>query len=325
MHLTPVKVRGKRRASQDGLPLTKRRRRGRKTVQLSTQSTVDTSSKSSAASRHLSLSRLERLPTELLGPILLYSGNPDLPLVSRTLLSKLSDNYLQRTLAFNVLDTLRLNARDVTPLELRTLQQLFERRFVSWAIIDEWLRPHLKTRTKTHDCPLCQHDAQIGMVNDITEERSTQEDLLRWACEISNEDIICKVATPRRALTSPWTKDRLYLLLLWSLLFRFGCIDKQRDKESYREAQFRAIELQDVKAFSLFDSCLERYDDHILEHVVFKGNCNRAIMDIIGEGSRDPSGKINPLNPSLWQWADQPPQLHNGEGKYLKQFLLSMM
>lgn len=318
--LTPMRVRGKHNAPEQHQILAKKRRLYKRhaSVKQRAQSVPLDEPKPKPKPKRSYLSRLEQLPTELIEIILLHSKNYDLPLVSSTLLSRLSREALQNDLIDSILQTLLHPVDSLGPQDLQNLQGLFERRVLTWPIFEQWMARALP-RTQFRDELLLECSVQ-----------NTSRDLTR-SCPLCAAMLtlyptcsVQRLKIPDRAFRGPWTYDRLQFLRFWSSLLGspFGTYGQQDDQ--VREALFFAIETAAFQAFNaLID--LTMVDGEVLEYAVCKGCCDSTFVDTIcsrlelnHRASLRSELRFDPLSPVLWQWADEPAQINNGKGEYLK-------
>ncbi|EMC94413.1 hypothetical protein BAUCODRAFT_547651 [Baudoinia panamericana UAMH 10762] len=330
--LTPIKIRGKRGASEaEKWHSFKKRKVARNhDPECSTRdgtpaSTVSTASCSKPSRERKAppreLSKLEQLPTEILQDIFEYSGNLNLPFASLELKLQLCSKHMYLRLTTRTMravlgfarGTDRARAKDS---DLAAASRLLNCRFMTFAFFRDWVEAEwCLTFTPTEDDRV-RHDSR---------QCSTVPRLQAMLAQLRPSGALLP---PKRAITGPWTSDNLGYLESIVTTCYIG-------KESPRYTEYgmtglrRAVQDASPDALKgLFSMGLEP-DPELIRFAVCSCACdldvvrtilNENLLVVIRRPTDSPNAMepvIDPLEPTLWAWAEHDRAAGGAKGKKL--------
>lgn len=324
--MTPIRVRGKRSAAQ-GEKWHYEKRRKATLVSKSSNETGTSGSQASDAilrrsskrkKRASSLSRLERLPTEILDVIFMFSTNVELALASPILVAQLKGSHLQHELTSRVISPI-LCAEDLSKSELVQVSRLMNSRFFTYKFLCAWVDGLLQTpRSVSTDSVLHRLISRCDL-EDIV------DDLPAPTCSpsriLSTLHLPQQLLAPEKLLRGPFAEADTQLLTLFtyrrpetlSLLipaYRATAIAGQR----------QAITEGAVAPLRYFQCIGLLVDTKLLQFAVLEAGCDEKTVEALLAQNfmdSDSSSGIDFLDSTLWAWAEDSRKSGNGKGQWL--------
>lgn len=321
--LTPIRIRGKRR----GTPAEKWHHGKRRKQEL--QKRLTPSDLASSATPHTSTSRprerkrrdageesrLELLPAEVIQLIFEYSANIDLPLVSRTLASKLSKSqHLQHQLVSEILRPVLGHASAPAKADLCRATRLLNSKFVTWQFFTSWLRSHV---------------ASNGDSNEAA------DDLSHWVNAWASLEPLSALLPPKKLLSPPngYTQETVDFLAVLA----HGVDDLPRRDPAYGELAYdglvQAVREDRAGVVSQMLKMGVQVSTETLRVAVAECGCNEDIICMLlcrpdnddrtqmssslPETHGTGAGAIDLLDPEIWAWADKAERQGNKRGEWL--------
>jgi len=332
---TPIKVRGKRTGSKLEKWHAGKVRKHTVSAATSRSSPANTSRAnsvvpSSQKRKHVHLSKLEQLPTEMVQAIFVHSGNLDLPLASSRLASQLSGKQLQWELTDYLLGNILGQNRDASTarVDIASAERVLNSNFMTWHFFRRWL--------DTQVAPAGGLTEPVQSLND--EARRDADESSRYADIWTNLRPASNFVPPAKALRGQWTADRIAMLRVFALKSG-GCSTPLYGVpgEVAYEGLTQAVEQGSLEAIQLFRSLRIQPDQELLRKAVADYGCNRDIVLYllqwcVTEIMRWSAGPVNPeafyprleidfLDPVLWQWAEKARVAGDSTGEWLTKTL----
>ena len=313
-HLTPIRVRGKRKATKDMESNIEQPRKAKRTATVSGSERSSSSFSTQSAERlphrrrrrqEPELSRLEQLPSEVLQEIFEYSANTDLPLVSAHLASQLKSRHLYHTLTTNILATV-IGDRESTTDDLRAASRLMNSKFFTWTFFQSWLRDEYDRRSL-----------------DSEWQAAASNSLEQWTWHKLRPS--ARLPPPTKVLRAPFTEDRIAFLQLIGSLFRghpyqLDPLYVERANEGFHQAIVQNA-TETLHSFWLLGM---QPDTELLRIAVIDSGCDKATVHALVMRALDERLKtymVNFLDPSLWSWAEKAQAQGSEKGPWLKKLL----
>lgn len=263
-------------------------------------------------------SSLEQLPTEILQDIFELSGNTDLVFVSSSLRSKLSSSHMQMRLFARALQPVlgdRASTEIISEEDLGLARRLLSSRFVDWDFFIAWLNEAPKLKVVDANAP----EDSRSSVGDPEE---------RWLAMSPSR----RLQPPSKIFTAPFTESKIRFLRLF-LRSRNHLDTSDRDQaQLLYEGAVQAITEGSETAVDLLCRHGLAPDTELLQQAITIHGCNRDIVQALLSHSQSrldnlardlPSdrehlrGAIDPLDPSIWSWAEQQSAAGNDDGEWV--------
>lgn len=313
MELTPVKVRGKRRAQTHSASSS--RSSTPSTIGAKRHARLGTNSKPSSKRRKTAstLSQLEQLPAELLQCIFLHSMNISLPQSSPRLASQLSSEHV--FLDFSIRALCAVELRSLAPESheeyVRRQSQLLQCRFFTWSFYNTYAQRAYKLCNGT-----CGTDHNLSLDDPPSIAKSTFNGKAPVCLQVADG---CHV--PDRLLKGPWTADKT--TFLYSLIWLGAIIDwtgssagetaTQGLYDAIREGSTRAV----ASLLSLANGGVKPTTD-MVRYAVKGCGCNCEIVSLLMNTSSWTGWTVDFQDPELRVWAAREKAQGNPRGDWLQ-------
>lgn len=302
--LTPIKVRGKRKAAAEEkwharkLPRTSRDTSPASSVQSSSRHSTPAPSslKPKRKKPRKTLSRLEQLPTEILQQIFEAADNPDLPSASRQLLAQLSSSHVYNTVTDHILaPVLGYETGRASDASLLAATRLCNSRFFTLAFFNSWLEARLTAEENTLPVP------QRG---------GPPFHKLAWASLHPSPGLM----PPQKLLAGEWTDEKMQFLSMFTLtvkdIYASGYAELAQDGLS------SAVAGGHRAAMKVLLQLGARTSTELLRQAVIDNDCDGEMIDAImeactqrfersGSDADHRQSDIDFFDPALWSWADR--------------------
>lgn len=326
--LTPIRIRGKRTATEAEKWHSGRQRKVRQLVSLppseyssggrSTPSLARATAKRSRKRADTSLSRLEQLPTEILQSVFEYSSNVDLPLASPRLASQLGSGVLYHQLTTHVLgEVLGSQAAHQSNSDISHAMRLMNCKFFTWPFFKAWLHGEFDRRKLQ-----VEWEEAVGQKDDLKETLRRRDEWTWYRLGPSPA-----LPPPSKLLRRPFTDDNVHLLKFLIGFFRGDCDALSPVYlEQVQEGLGQAVEDGAGDALNAFFCLGAHVDTELLRKAVIDAGCDKDVIQRLiactTHLTSEPVG-VDFLDPALWAWADKVKASGDDRGLWLVERLQS--
>lgn len=350
--LTPIRVRGRRNAGQSPRPRRRRLQRfDHAPMNRMLRLVTDTPQKK----RKAHITKLEDLPTEVLELIFLHSGNPDLPLASRSLTAQLAGWGLQNRLMDVTFGAMFDENSTIEPsdVQIALLESMLSRRFCTWEFLHAWLKTHKSKSGAVGRSPQVSPNTGSHAVQSEVGIASTLPLSTAWPptlCYSAPSDFVLRsfpnppivgrlsrpLKVPEKLLHRPWTDAKLEFLDCFCYVNDSHLWDDT--DECTRMSSFSgiqdAIEDQSLRALEALLRLGVDPESEFLHMAIIDEGCDEAIVSklfswirLLGTYAKQRLLRwphVDPLDPVLWTWMGKPAQKTNGKGEFVRTRLKAM-
>jgi hypothetical protein len=303
---TPVKVRGKRGGIAAEKWNTDKRRRAALQKRRDPFVVGVARSKPKARAHQQDVCRpvLEALPPEILQEIFIYSGNVELPPVSKEILFNLSKSqHLRTEMASRLLDPILDTNESIAPeLERRAATRLMNCKFFTVEFFVEWIERRAGSSTPR---PLS--------LNAVEWQRA-------WATLRPSEGLL----PPKKLLLPPFTKDKVsFLSILAPGVHNIAELDVAYGEFAY-EALVAAAGNSDSELVALLLGMGVKPTTEVVTAAVMDGDCDEDVVRRLLHNTTNRTateGEVDLLDRTLWNWAEKAKKQGNEKGEWLMRAL----
>ncbi|KAK5115046.1 hypothetical protein LTR62_001743 [Meristemomyces frigidus] len=255
--------------------------------------------------RHICLSTLEQLPTEILQDIFDYSANIELAFTSRTLWAQLRSQHVYMRLTTRILSRV-LGYEDkerASSTDLAAATRLLGCKFMTWKLFRSWLE-----------------EQRPGVY------RNTDQFLTAWSDLRPSMDLV----PPIKLLRGPWTSERLSFLRIFSRAIENLLELSPPHYEVALSGFAEAVTEGSPNAVGMLLSMGLAPTTEMVRHAVIDSGCDKDIVIAIlshrnceGHVGDVSTTNVDLLDPALWSWAEKVRRDGNEKGEWLTRLLRS--
>ena len=326
---TPIRVRGKRSATEaEKWNAGKRRKAAYRIGSLTPSERSSTTRSVSSHTESLTqrrrkpldpeLSRLEQLPTEVIQAIFVFSANLDLPLTSPRLASQLSSSHLHQLL------TSKLLRRIWLPIPMKGAvegpMRLMNSRFFTWAFFKDWLLEEFDRLV------LLDEWQRVAVPESLTSRQTDAQAKWTWLA-FRPHQVNDSLLPPKKLLRSPFTPDKVHFLKC--ITSGFGEDPDELDpvyKELAKEGLEQAVAEGAGDVLPSFWTLGMQPDTELLRTAVIDAGCDKEVVrqlvtPVVRLTSVQVQAELDFLDPALWSWAEKARMKGDEKGLWLVEML----